>query len=588
MAGQDTDLVIRVAGESGEGVISTGDLILKAAAEASLHVFTFRTFPAEIKGGPAMMQIRMAARPLLTHGDFLDVLLAFNQEAYERHTPELKKTGVLVYDSSCVEVDGTGGFVRYAVPLTDLAKKEVGRVQSKNMVALGVLGKLFALPSAAFEEAIAKRFRDKGEKIVESNLQAFKVGWDYVTNRVVKQDPYRLPETIPARRMVIAGNQAIALATFVAGCRFVSGYPITPATDILEWLAEELPKVGGTVIQAEDEMAALSACIGASFAGRKAMTCTSGPGFSLMTELMNLASMAEIPVVIADIQRAGPSTGMPTKAEQSDLYHALFAGHGEAPRIVLATANVEDCFYLTIEAFNMAERFQVPVILLSDQALSSRVETIERVDLNRVRLQERMKPQPGQKGKRYSVTETGVSPFAVPGESGVEGIYCARGIEHDEEGAPNYEPEVHREMTKKRFRKLDVLATEISAGVSSNGGGPATQWAPRYGARDAEIGIIGWGSTEGAIREALAQAEAKGYKVAALHPRILNPLPDAAIREFLKPLKRVIIPEMNYTGQFAHLLRSRYPIDPVQLDVCEGRPIKVCEILEVIEEAVHV
>ncbi|MBI3006759.1 MAG: 2-oxoacid:acceptor oxidoreductase subunit alpha [candidate division NC10 bacterium] len=576
MAQKGKDLVIRVGGESGEGVISTGELITKAAAQASLHVSTFRTFPAEIKGGPAMFQVRVSDLPLLTHGDFLDVLMAFNQEAFDRHTSELKKDGVLVYDSSAFTPPDGDGFVRYAVPLTDLAKKEVGRAQSKNMVALGVLGHLFELPYKALEEAIAKRFQAKGHKIVESNLIALKVGYDYVTREVQKRDPFKLPEAIQHQRMVIAGNQAISLGVMAAGCRFVTGYPITPASDILEELAEELPKFGGTAIQAEDEMAALAACIGASFTGQKAFTCTSGPGFSLMTELFNLASMAELPVVIADIQRAGPSTGMPTKAEQSDLFHALFGGHGEAPRVVLATANVADCFYLTVLAFNIAEKYQIPVILMSDQALSSRAEGIEPIDLSKVKLEERLKPTPEQLRdyKRYAFSETGVSPMAIPGESGLGGVYCARGIEHDEHGVPNYEPAVHREMTRKRFRKLEAMLKDLPP-------------PPVYGPADAKVGVIGWGSTEGAIHEALGMAAEKGIRAAGLHLRVLNPLQDESIKAFLKGKKRIVIPEMNYNGQLAHILRARYLIDPIQLDVCEGRPIKVVEILQAIEEAAH-
>jgi 2-oxoglutarate ferredoxin oxidoreductase subunit alpha len=361
-----------------------------------------------------------------------------------------------------------------------------------------------------------------------------------------------------------------------AGCRFVAGYPITPATDILEELTEELPKFGGTGIQAEDEMAALAACIGASFAGQRAFTCTSGPGFTLMAELYNLASMAELPVVIADIQRAGPSTGMPTKAEQSDLFHALFSGHGEAPRVVLATANVADCFSLTVLAFNIAEKYQLPVILMSDQALSSRAEGIEPIDLSTIRLEERLKPtaEQLQDYKRYVITETGVSPMAIPGESGPRGIYCARGIEHNEHGVPNYEPATHREMTRKRFRKLQAMLRDLPP--------------PRvYGPADAEVGVIGWGSTEGAIREALGMAAGKGIRVAALHLTVLNPLQDEPIKAFLRGKKRIVIPEMNYNGQLAYILRARYLIDPIQLDICEGRPIKVVEILQAIEEAAH-
>jgi 2-oxoglutarate ferredoxin oxidoreductase subunit alpha len=566
------DLAIRVGGESGEGIISTGELITKAAAEASLYVMTYRTYPAEIVGGPALYQVRIADSPLLTHGDTLDVLVAFNEEAYERHTPDLKPGAVLIWDSSVFAPPDGAQYVRYPIPLSELARSKVGRTQSKNMVALGAVGQLFSLPQDALEEAIVKRFARKGSKIVESNLNALRAGIEFVTSEVVKQDGLKMPYMTRQRRMVLAGNQAISLGVVASGCRFVTGYPITPASDILEWLADELPKLGGVVAQCEDEMASLAACIGASFAGKKAFTCTSGPGLSLMTELFNLAGMAEVPVVIADIQRAGPSTGMPTKTEQSDLDHAMFGGHGEAPRVVIAPANVRDCFDWTLEAFNIAEEYQVPVIILSDMALSSRTEGIEPVDPAKIRVRHRKLPGADElrNYERYAFTASGVSPMAVPGIQG--GEYAARGIEHDPRGVPSYEPATHREMTAKRFRKLDALAKKLPP-------------PPRYGHPEPEIGIIGWGSTEGAIREAINWCEIKKYRVASLHPRVLSPLPEQAISEFLKPLKRVIVPELNYTGQFARIVRSKFGVDVMRVNVCEGRPFKVREIFAAIEEA---
>ena len=410
------ELVIRVGGESGEGIISTGALITKAAAEASLYVMTYRTYPAEIVGGPALYQVRIGDSPLLTHGDTLDVLIAFNEEAYERHAQDLKPGAVLIWDSSVFTPPDGAQFIRYPIPLSELATTRIGRPQSKNMVALGAVGQLFSLPQEALEEAVVKRFSEKGTRIVESNLNALRVGMEFVATRVLKQDGLKMPSATPRRRMVLAGNQAISLGVVASGCRFVTGYPITPASDILEWLAEELPRLGGTVVQCEDEMASLAACLGASFAGKKAFTCTSGPGLSLMTELFNLAGMAELPLVIVDVQRAGPSTGMPTKTEQSDLNHAMFGGHGEAPRVVIAPANVRDCFDWTVEAFNIAEEYQVPVILLSDMALSSRMEGIEPVDPSKLRIKSRKLAGPGalQNYERYAFTPSGVSPMAVP------------------------------------------------------------------------------------------------------------------------------------------------------------------------------
>jgi len=369
----------------------------------------------------------------------------------------------------------------------------------------------------------------------------------------------------------------------------------------MEALAKELPAVGGTFLQAEDEMAALAAVLGASYGGKRAMTATSGPGFSLMTELIGLASMTELPVVIVDAQRAGPSTGMPTKMEQSDLSFALSAGHGDTPRMIVAPANVADCYSLIITAFNMAERYQMPVLFLTDQGLTARVESVDRAAFKPMPIEERMHfvengaNGSGSKGiphdksgvsinahstsvaaeamahsfARYAYTASGISPITTPGPGAV--AYVATGLEHDEHGHPDYEPEDHTAMMEKRFRKLDTAASELP--------GP-----PRYGDEDADIGIIGWGSTEGAIQEAIDRARAKGYKVASLHPRILSPLPDRTIRDFIRSVKKVIVPECNYSGQLANLLGAKYGLQAIRVNKFGGIPFTAGEILRAIEE----
>src|SRR3954453_13669677 len=318
----------------------------------------------------------------------------------------------------------------------------------------------------------------------------------------------------PARegdaRRLLSGNQAICIGALPAGLTYYAGYPITPASDILEWLAGRLPRFGGAAIQTEDEIAALASVLGASFAGRKAMTATSGPGLSLMAELVGLAGMAEIPAVIIDAQRSGPSTGMPTKTEQSDLNHALFGGHGEAPRVVMAPTSVEDCFHVIVEAFNAAERFQVPVIVLSDQSLSHRLETVRRPDFSAIEVISRERPDAGQNGsyRRYELRPDGVSPMSVPG---AHGAYVSTGIEHDEAGNPHYEPELHEAMMSKRFRKLQPLARD----------GRITFTGPERG----DVGLLGWGSTEGAALEAAQICLDRGVAVSTCYPRTLAPLP---------------------------------------------------------------
>ena len=380
---------------------------------------------------------------------------------------------------------------------------------------------------------------------------------------------------------MLNGNQAVVAGALAARCGFFAGYPITPASDIMEGLAKELPQVGGTFLQAEDEMAALAAVLGASYGGVRSMTATSGPGFSLMTELIGLASMAELPAVIVDAQRAGPSTGMPTKMEQSDLSFSLYSGHGDTPRIVVAPANVADCYSLMIDAFNMAERYQMPVLFLTDQSLTARVESVEASAFTPRPVAERVKPQvlagvgmsAGESDtdySRYAYTASGISPVSVPG-MGMP-AYVATGLEHDEHGHPDYEPDDHEEMMRKRYRKLETAAAELPAPV-------------RYGDEDAVIGIIGWGSTEGAIQEAIDRARANGYRVASLHPRILSPLPDQAIHTFIQSVTKVIVPECNYTGQLANLLGAKYGLKAIRVNKFGGIPFTAADILHAIEEA---
>ncbi len=306
----------------------------------------------------------------------------------------------------------------------------------------------------------------------------------------------------------MTGNQATALGALAAGCRFYAGYPITPATSIMEFLSHEMPQMGGVLVQAEDEIAAITMAMGASFGGTKAMTATSGPGLALMIEAIGHASMTETPVVVVDVQRAGPSTGMPTKTAQGDLFMALYAANDEAPRFVIAPDSVEDCFYQMVNAFNLAEKYQLPVIVLTDQAMSERVETIRPLDLGRVQVVDRLKPDLAgldrENGyKRYALTEDGVSPMAIPGMRG--GHYVAEGLEHNERGAPNYTPEMHTAMMEKRYRKVESARRELR------------NWnvVDEWGDPGAEIGIIGWGSTKGTVREAMARAMQEGVRVAA-------------------------------------------------------------------------
>ena len=574
------DYVFRIGGEGGEGVISTGELLTLTLARSGYEIYTFRTYPAEIKGGHANYQVRASDKLLLSQGAQLDVLVAFNEEAYQKHFHDIKPGGVFMYDSDSFTPAMTDSMVVYAIPMTSLATEKVGVKLTKNIVVLGVLAGLFEIPIEKFEELLKERFARKGDAVIQKNLQALKVGFEYSKSQK-KHDTIRLgagPRQV--KELVMSGNESLALGAIASGLKLYAGYPITPATDIMEFLAKELPKIGGFVVQTEDEISALGTVLGASYAGTKAMTATSGPGFSLMIEMLGLAVMAEIPAVIVDVQRVGPSTGMPTKTEQGDLYLAVYGGHGSCPRVVMALTSVEDCFYGIMRAFNIAEQFQMPVVVLSDQYLGHRKATVPKPDAEKVPVVSRRLPTAeelkAKPFKRYQVTAEGVAPMPIPGMDG--GYYIAEGLEHDETGYPaasNYDN--HLRMSQKRYAKFHAVE------VISN------DLVRRYGVEPPEIGIIGWGSSEGVIREAVQLAVDKGYSVAALHPKILYPLPLAKLTEFLTGTKAVIIPELNFTGQFATLLRKRFALDFIQLNKAIGLPFTPKDILDKIEEvAAHV
>jgi 2-oxoglutarate ferredoxin oxidoreductase subunit alpha len=589
MMAERDDLVIRVAGEAGEGVLSTGQLITLAAARAGYAVLTDSVPPAEIKGGHSLFQIRLAPRRLFSRGDVVDILLAFNREGYDRNIRELRDDGLLLYDSSEFSPpENDGRYKQHALPLTEIAKKELQFELGKNVVAVGAISALFGLDPEFIRTLLHQRFARKGDAILNKNYQALDAGIGYVERNIPERGALQvesgnLNET---SRIVVSGNQAIAMGSLVAGCRVYAGYPITPATDIMEFLAAELPKVGGSVVQAEDEMSALGMAIGASYAGKKSMTATSGPGVSLMVELMGLASMAEIPIVIVDAQRVGPSTGMPTRQEQGDLFLAALGGHGEIQRIVLAPVSVTDCFAQAINAFNLAEQYQLPVMLMGDTTLGVRTESIPTPDIaafeivNRATLPTHDLNGNGVNGasgigmgiesgyKRYALTESGVSPMAIPGQEG--GQYVATGLEHNEAGRPRSDAANHMRMTEKRFQKFELARDNAPP-------------AHYYGDPDSDIGIVCWGSSCGVVVEAIDVLAQKGIKAAAMAPRMVWPLPDKQLLPFMELKRVVLVPEMNYTGQLAQLMRARYLRDLVSVTDYSGGVFTVERLVQEIE-----
>jgi 2-oxoglutarate ferredoxin oxidoreductase subunit alpha len=563
------DLTIRLAGESGDGVILAGEVLTYAISRMGLKIFTFRTYPASVRGGPCLYQLRASDWHAYSQGDLLDLLVAFDTDAISSHAKDLKPEATVIFDQDRTAKNYSSlPKHSFGAPFTSIAKNQLDFPKARNMIIAGCAAAHIGIPELVLREVLSSRLGARRQDIVGKNIAAIKLGLALIPESARPN----LPEG-ETDKIILSGNQAIALGAIVAGCRFYGGYPITPASDILELMADFLPGLGGHVFQGEDEIASLGAVIGASYAGTRAMTATSGPGFSLMTEMMGMASMAEIPIVIVDAQRGGPSTGLPTKTEQSDLNHAVFGGHGDAPRIVLAPGNVEDCFYQTIRAFNLAQRFQLPVILLTDQSLAQLTEGMPLPDLDSIRVQDRLRAASNETGvfHRYAITHDGVSAISTPGEIG--GEYVAESSEHDERGRVSGGAETHSEMTAKRFRKMEAAERQLAEDPLN---------IVELNDSDARLAIVGWGSTQGSIHEAVLRA--KPIHVKWLQCKLLNPLPKRRIARFLQGVDTVLVPELNYTSQFANLLRMTLAIDPVPFTKTEGMPFTPREIRRKIEE----
>jgi 2-oxoglutarate ferredoxin oxidoreductase subunit alpha len=577
---EDQSIVVRVAGESGEGIITVGDIFTRIVGASGYWIQTFRTFPAEILGGHVVFQVRVGRRAIHSVGDAIDVVVALNQEACREHHDLIRDDGTMLYDSDAVCVDEVKGErVRLlGVPMNTLAREiGVGAKAGKNLIMIGVMTQVFGLSRETAKEVVIRRL-GKRKDLLEANLLGLKTGYEWSAAQLVYQEDLQLGERADRQggRLIVTGNQALAMGALAAGLKFFAGYPITPASEIMEFLAGELPKFGGMMVQAEDEMAAIAMCLGASFSGQRVMTATSGPGMALMLELLGHASMTEVPVVLVDVQRAGPSTGMPTKTAQADLWMALYGGNDEAPRIVIAPGTVEDCFYQTVNALNMAERYQMPVVLLSDQALSSRLETIVSWNLEHLPRLKRVVAAPVEGGEaylRYKVTESGISPMAIPGTVGA--CYTADGLEHMESGAPSYDPEEHQRMTDKRWRKLETAYQEYREWPN--------MW-DRFGDEHPDVGVICWGATEGAVREAVEQEVGRGRRVGAFVPKVLSPLPREELLDFVECCKAVLVPELNSRAQFASVLRAELGIDSHTLSKYQGLPFTAREIEAKIDE----
>lgn len=574
------EAVIRIAGNSQDGIQAIGGFLARLAGRSEQEVMTFMTIPSTISGGPSIFQVRIGSGEVLSSGDEADVLLAFYQHSYEGHLASLKKGGIVLYDADHVEPkpEFQKDYHHVGIKISSLTIEAIGgtaKDKGKNIFSLGLIARMFDLNVPKLEALVSERFTGKDPSIVKNALTAFHAGYGYTLGNVMDTFKFLDSQKRSGAQVVMNGNEAIAFGLIAAGVRFGAGYPITPWSDIMEILRRELPKYGGSFIQTEDEIAAISMALGASYAGKLAITGSSGPGISLKSEAIGWAINAEVPLIICNIQRGGPSTGMPTNIEQSDLFIACFGSHGDAPRVVLAPANVEDCFYIAIEAATIANKYNVPVFILSDQAIATRIEAFPEPNLEKIcqDLSPDLTPVADHKPYDLSTPDSTVK-RVVPGTPILSGKYpIATGLEHDELGHPTGSPKLHTAMTAKRRKKLQALA--------------ATLPTPKvYGPPEGNILLVGWGSTEGTIREAVDRARAAGDSISGLTMRHMNPFPNG-LENIFSGFHHVFVVETNDEGiyntggQLCSLLRARF-VDPKirGINKTDGLTWKVKEILD--------
>ncbi len=550
------DLIVRFAGDGGQGVVTSAEILAKSAAQAGFHVLTFATFPSQIMGGPTWTQTRISLNEIHSSGDSVDILVALNEQAFDTHQSEMNSQGIILHDSANKyesKINSLG------IPLLELAR-QVGEPRAANMVLMGVISAISGLSINIFENFITERFKSKGPSVINPNLEALKLGMEFAKNSQIKFS--KLPSISKEKeedRIFISGNEALSIGSIAAGLESFVGYPISPASTILIFMEQYLRGPNKFVYQGSSEIESITSIIGSSYAGKKSMTATAGPGFSLMSEGIGLAWMTEIPIVIADIQRGGPATGLPTKTEQSDLNIAINPAHGDMSLPVIAPGTVEECFYAGAKALNWAERYQGPVILLSEHNLSERKQNIKKPDLENIKTENRQINISKNGYARYNGTN--VTPMPIPGKPGA---YIANGSEHDPIGDTTHLASRHVEMTNRRFNKLSVLNDTFFEIENT----------------EASIIIMPWGGSKGPVYEAYKNIVDSNQDIGWAYTMFINPLPEELIT-ILKTKKLVLVPELNAQGQFANILRSK-GITAEAITQYTGLPFKVSDLEKII------
>lgn len=577
----DNDTIInklnwKIGGEAGYGILSAGEIFAYACAHGGLETFAYLEYPSLIRGGHNTYQVLVREDNVQSHSSKIDLLVTLNKETIDQHINEVVRGGAVVYDNNDKainipsEVSDKLNF--FGIPLEQLAKDSGGEKIMKNMVALGASFGLVKYPFDFLTDLIDQVFNKKGAKIVELNLKAAKAGYDFANTNFADKFNYKLEITPSSKKkMLINGNEAIAIGAIKAGMKFYAAYPMTPATSILHFLAKEERNYKLVVKQTEDEISAMNMVVGASFTGVRSMTATSGGGFALMSEAVGLSGMTECGTVVVIAQRPGPATGLPTWTEQGDLRFALHAGQGDFPRVVLAPGDMEECFSLTFLAHNLADKHGLPVIILTDKYLAEARQTVGqfndseliierglRADAQKLSLEERF--------NRYTTDNSTDNFRTIPGQPG--GIFIANSDEHDSTGLVNEESGNRLEQMNRRFTKLALIKSEISQPVEL------------HGPKQAEVTLVGWGSTKGQILEAIKLLKAEGKSVNFLQVKLLEPFPVKEVDAVLRQAKRRVLIENNYSGQLGGLIREKTGIDITEkLLKYDGRPINPEEII---------
>src|SRR5437773_82639 len=570
---------VSIGGAAGQGVATPGDIFAQVFARRGLHVNAYNAYQSIIRGGHTFLTIRTGPEKVTNFGDRIDLLIPLNQDTIDRHLHLMRSGSAVVFNGDTIKPKDRADGVQFCpIPVNELSKGSRSKVE-QNTLALAASLNMMGVGFQPLEEVLTEQFKKKGDAVVRENLGVARAGYDYAATNF-KPFPDPLPMT-DARYAVLSGNIALAMGGVAAGVKFYCAYPMSPSTGVLHWMAAHARKAGIMVRQVEDEIGVINMAIGAAHAGVRAMCATSGGGFALMTEGLGMSAMMETPVVVIDVQRAGPSTGVPTKTEQGDLWQMLGAGFGDFPRLIAAPTDIADCFKLVREMHNHADRFQCPGIILGDLLLSEGRSSVDPTQLNfdtqidRGEMIVSADPTKETNGyKRYKITESGISPRAIPGVPGH--THTAATDEHDEDGVHISDEFTNhakrRAMMEKRERK--VIGIEAAVELPALIGPP-----------DADVTLVGWGSTKGVIREAVAILNEEGISTNQLQIRWLVPLHGKAILNILELSKYTIIVENNYSGQFARYLRSETSYVPNgYIRKYDGEPFMPHHIVEAVKE----